>query len=137
MLFHRAEPRLLYFVCFQAEAGIRDFHVTGVQTCALPIFEGLRAAGVARRESPGERHEPLHELLSHRRRAIPRVALEQTALALELLPRTRGGNGVHLDFCRGKFIHRSRLPATTGQPPPLVSSMTCMPSRPPRLATQH
>src|SRR5690606_40690831 len=22
---------------FQAEAGIRDFHVTGVQTCALPI----------------------------------------------------------------------------------------------------
>src|SRR5690606_39563874 len=23
---------------FQAEVGIRDFHVTGVQTCALPIF---------------------------------------------------------------------------------------------------
>src|SRR5690606_41008280 len=27
----------LYFF-FQAEDGIRDFHVTGVQTCALPIF---------------------------------------------------------------------------------------------------
>src|SRR5690606_35813950 len=26
---------------FQAEDGIRDFHVTGVQTCALPICEGL------------------------------------------------------------------------------------------------
>src|SRR5690606_40778374 len=26
---------------FQAEDGIRDFHVTGVQTCALPIFSGL------------------------------------------------------------------------------------------------
>src|SRR5690606_40876759 len=25
---------------FQAEDGIRDFHVTGVQTCALPIFSG-------------------------------------------------------------------------------------------------
>src|SRR5690606_40849645 len=25
----------------QAEDGIRDFHVTGVQTCALPIFQGL------------------------------------------------------------------------------------------------
>src|SRR5690606_40563424 len=24
---------------FQAEAGIRDFHVTGVQTCALPILQ--------------------------------------------------------------------------------------------------
>src|SRR5690606_40584093 len=28
---------ILYFF-FQAEDGIRDFHVTGVQTCALPIF---------------------------------------------------------------------------------------------------
>src|SRR5690606_39770467 len=29
---------------FQAEDGIRDFHVTGVQTCALPILErNLRA----------------------------------------------------------------------------------------------
>src|SRR5690606_39902656 len=28
---------LVFF--FQAEDGIRDFHVTGVQTCALPIFK--------------------------------------------------------------------------------------------------
>src|SRR5690606_39701877 len=27
------------FFFFQAEDGIRDFHVTGVQTCALPIFK--------------------------------------------------------------------------------------------------
>src|SRR5690606_23044790 len=27
----------------QAEDGIRDFHVTGVQTCALPIYERRRA----------------------------------------------------------------------------------------------
>src|SRR5207253_8725730 len=26
---------------FQAEDGIRDGHVTGVQTCALPIFESI------------------------------------------------------------------------------------------------
>src|SRR5690606_39294351 len=26
---------------FQAEDGIRDFHVTGVQTCALPISGGV------------------------------------------------------------------------------------------------
>src|SRR5690606_41080165 len=31
------------FFFFQAEDGIRDFHVTGVQTCALPIW--ARAAG--------------------------------------------------------------------------------------------
>src|SRR5579883_3299384 len=29
-----------FFFFFQAEDGIRDFHVTGVQTCALPISCG-------------------------------------------------------------------------------------------------
>src|SRR5690606_25349863 len=29
----------------QAKDGIRDFHVTGVQTCALPIFSRLHASG--------------------------------------------------------------------------------------------
>src|SRR5690606_40439011 len=29
-----------YIFFFQAEDGIRCFHVTGVQTCALPIFAG-------------------------------------------------------------------------------------------------
>src|SRR5690606_39779834 len=28
----------VFFFFFQAEDGIRDFHVTGVQTCALPIL---------------------------------------------------------------------------------------------------
>src|SRR5207302_7725708 len=28
---------------FQAEDGIRDFHVTGVQTCALPILDAAHS----------------------------------------------------------------------------------------------
>src|SRR5690606_40355440 len=32
----------------QAEDGIRDFHVTGVQTCALPIYE------IHTRENPNQ-----------------------------------------------------------------------------------
>src|ERR1017187_7352142 len=32
----------LLFVFFQAEDGIRDTSVTGVQTCALPIWEAIR-----------------------------------------------------------------------------------------------
>src|SRR5690606_40788582 len=38
----------VYDVCFffQAEDGIRDFHVTGVQTCALPISFKTRSCGV-------------------------------------------------------------------------------------------
>src|SRR5439155_17353632 len=36
---------------FQAEDGIRDGHVTGVQTCALPIFKAyLRSAEWTRRQ---------------------------------------------------------------------------------------
>src|SRR3989454_7677398 len=33
---------LLVFFFFQAEDGIRDYKVTGVQTCALPISYGFR-----------------------------------------------------------------------------------------------
>src|SRR6266700_6309518 len=36
----RNENVLMIFIFFfQAEDGIRDFHVTGVQTCALPISQ--------------------------------------------------------------------------------------------------
>src|SRR6266496_6046731 len=31
-------PVICFFFFFQAEDGIRDLYVTGVQTCALPIF---------------------------------------------------------------------------------------------------
>src|SRR5262249_58693420 len=35
----------LFFFFFQAEDGIRDWSVTGVQTCALPIFDVIVTAG--------------------------------------------------------------------------------------------
>src|SRR2546429_4298091 len=38
MLSHSRE-RLVFFFFFQAEDGIRDVAVTGVQTCALPICQ--------------------------------------------------------------------------------------------------
>src|SRR5690606_40687007 len=50
---------VLFCFFFQAEDGIRDFHVTGVQTCALPISRKSRSASWAtafarspRRSSP-------------------------------------------------------------------------------------
>src|SRR6266498_1544243 len=43
---------LTCFFFFQAEDGIRDADVTGVQTCALPIFEAPAARGSA----PAERY---------------------------------------------------------------------------------
>src|SRR2546430_9206386 len=50
----------LYFF-FQAEDGIRDLTVTGVQTCALPIWRGLerRQPAIAeRRRLRGPRSDP-------------------------------------------------------------------------------
>src|SRR5690606_12368605 len=46
-----------FFFCFQAEDGIRDFHVTGVQTCALPIFvtRALRASCASLSSGRGQR----------------------------------------------------------------------------------
>src|SRR5690349_619316 len=35
---HEVFPLVSLFFFFQAEDGIRDLYVTGVQTCALPIF---------------------------------------------------------------------------------------------------
>src|SRR5256886_5562802 len=54
-----ASGRILYLLClkylfcvsfffFQAEDGIRDLTVTGVQTCALPIFDVARSEDVER-----------------------------------------------------------------------------------------
>src|SRR2546422_737222 len=37
MVLHCVEESVVYIFFFQAEDGIRDVAVTGVQTCALPI----------------------------------------------------------------------------------------------------
>src|SRR6266446_7570561 len=42
----------MYAFFFQAEDGIRDYKVTGVQTCALPICPAHRPAHGARRDPP-------------------------------------------------------------------------------------
>src|SRR5258706_8397030 len=54
----------LLFFFFQAEDGIRDWSVTGVQTCALPIYSPHLAARRARAEfylacAETDRHAPL------------------------------------------------------------------------------
>src|SRR6266508_4828055 len=54
-LFYHTDSYTCCFFFFQAEDGIRDGHVTGVQTCALPISARVRA--VLRRSSgatPGQ-----------------------------------------------------------------------------------
>src|SRR5690606_40436953 len=72
---------------FQAEDGIRVFHVTGVQTCALPIyvaalgFLGLRrlraeAEEPERRDVEDRRPDRERELHDQRREAVRQDVLE-------------------------------------------------------------
>src|SRR5690606_336498 len=60
---------------FQAEDGIRDFHVTGVQTCALPIFEAADqstdAPAPAGKLLAHERQRPLLARVRRMRRGAP------------------------------------------------------------------
>src|SRR5207249_6259735 len=65
--------RALFF--FQAEDGIRDRNVTGVQTCALPISHSL--ARLVRPDMPELRadHWPLAAGLRDRHRGLARCAV--------------------------------------------------------------
>src|SRR6266700_1164475 len=51
---NKRTPYVSIIFFFQAEDGIRDFHVTGVQTCALPIYPGWKGRGplAGRRKAP-------------------------------------------------------------------------------------
>src|SRR5256885_6264445 len=58
------------FFFFQAEDGIRDYKVTGVQTCALPIYAGddvcvARLRGPPRRPVAGDGDAAALGLLGH------------------------------------------------------------------------
>src|SRR5690606_41207648 len=77
---------LLVNVCiffFQAEDGIRDFHVTGVQTCALPIYE----AGAQRVHAWADSHPRLSLVAAAGRRssAISTIQLADATLQEPLL----------------------------------------------------
>src|SRR5256885_8022016 len=71
---------LVFFFFFQAEDGIRDYKVTGVQTCALPILEVEAADAVE--EALGLEAESLGlaDLVSERvRHRVTRDAVERGA----------------------------------------------------------
>src|SRR5256885_11501587 len=60
ILYKDAAMRWVIVFFFQAEDGIRDYKVTGVQTCALPISTARGPAGRSRRPCPGLPAPPGH-----------------------------------------------------------------------------
>src|SRR5690606_39742432 len=73
---------------FQAEDGIRDFHVTGVQTCALPIYAPARPT-----PGPGGERDEADP------RAAGRIAAARHRRKVRLL---QGGFGVALLVSRSE-----------------------------------
>src|SRR5690606_40432634 len=88
------QARCCFF--FQAEDGIRDFHVTGVQTCALPIsLQELHSEGAM--PTAGElRNETLREL----RAARKDMASARFLLALRDQPREVQRDEIGRASCR-------------------------------------
>src|SRR5690606_12716123 len=94
---------------FQAEDGIRDFHVTGVQTCALPIFlQGflLLRERIQFDETAGK---ALEEHLVEVRGAVHRVEAAMAAFSKAL----RDGGG-SLEMVR--WVEFRGAPRTGGRP---------------------
>src|SRR5256885_11780353 len=96
---------------FQAEDGIRDYKVTGVQTCALPISRGIEPRGADRPgrrphvpdpRGRGRRDAPARER-SQGRGDLPRARSEEHTSELQspcnlvcrlLLENKEGGDGL-------------------------------------------
>src|SRR2546426_6522782 len=76
---------LIFFFFFQAEDGIRDYKVTGVQTCALPIFiKGFNSRGVV--AVAGKNREITHEDVRRAIDAAKAVSLPTGREILHVLP---------------------------------------------------
>src|SRR6266511_4223252 len=94
---------LFFFFFFQAEDGIRDFHVTGVQTCALPISgPDARCAprrwwsAVGRRSGEtGPAPRPASALRSAAHRWPARFAVAAVAACSTTAPGVVGSAGHH------------------------------------------
>src|SRR2546430_2016244 len=102
---------------FQAEDGIRDLTVTGVQTCALPLALGCRRGaspryfarrGALPRYSPGAFSFPCESLTGRRRKRVRRRV--RTGLSAKTAPAVRASAQVAEAQrpCRALPSHASR-----------------------------
>src|SRR5690606_41911503 len=90
---------------FQAEDGIRAFHVTGVQTCALPISRALRHerdGGSVRGRAPDPRHR-----LGRGRSEERRVGKECRARRSPNKQTTKNNNTIHGSTATRPTAHTS------------------------------
>src|SRR5438094_9146711 len=76
-----------FFFFFQAEDGIRDRTVTGVQTCALPIYALVRLAETARQT---DLLDQAHERVGWSRQIEHALAMQMHFTSMALLAQADG-----------------------------------------------
>src|SRR5690606_39917694 len=81
---------------FQAEDGIRDFHVTGVQTCALPILEAKFSPRVK-------------DVISYSREEAIRLKHDYIGTEHLLLGLIREGDGLAIKILKNAGIDTTEL----------------------------
>src|SRR2546430_5223034 len=72
---------IVFFFFFQAEDGIRDLTVTGVQTCALPIFLGDAIRRAGRLSRPAQRTGVIRMATRQEQRSTVTLRLRRTFAA--------------------------------------------------------
>src|SRR2546422_9636533 len=113
----------MYFFFFQAEDGIRDVAVTGVQTCALPIF---------RHEHRGTAEDDLGRA-SLERRLADLVLLAQQVAAVQIYPVR---DAAALEHPAGRIPRRLDVPAVD-ETHATLAGQTRGPPRPKEQARQR
>src|SRR3989454_11176800 len=121
---------MLFFFFFQAEDGIRDYKVTGVQTCALPISRVALEEMTASARLMVDRMDTTH--LSARERAAFREHLEQLSNSVTLARRAEtylryyaGGVAAGVFLVRpvaGVRAGRGGRPPVAPPPPPALAA---------------
>src|SRR2546430_5596345 len=104
------------FFFFQAEDGIRDLTVTGVQTCALPIYRaaGFRSLAPHRRSSPAVSATHANRAVFSRLEKPPGAARLAPSSAKIRAP-AAGADGIHprlfdRSAVRGRSVRRKAPP---------------------------
>src|SRR5690606_39332266 len=106
------------FFFFQAEDGIRDFHVTGVQTCALPIYAGTSAVP---NRSPRYERQLTRKLSRDQNGLSGRVSLAGSTF--------RSSSAAYNSTCsfgRGSPLSRARSARPAARLPPALAPPTAI-----------
>src|SRR2546426_12658741 len=109
---------MFFFFFFQAEDGIRDYKVTGVQTCALPICLTTTPCRSVVADcsvySHGNLIQPWHPYT--RASQTPLTPGTPTELEVEIFPTTaviQPGHSLRLTIATGDFPHETSTLSTT------------------------